>query len=116
MIRRPPRSTLFPYTDALPICEGAGLIHIYPGGDRRADSYGGVAVRYLHVGSAPFVAPVICIMEKIPGLGDRRYGRAFYGCDVPEDFDGDGPARSRRFLCPHLVDFPYEHYVLSAPD
>src|SRR3712207_8682756 len=35
MIRRPPRSTLFPYTDALPILPGAEVRRRLPGGDRR---------------------------------------------------------------------------------
>src|SRR3712207_9144641 len=37
MIRRPPRSTLFPYHDALPICAPRGLRGEAPGFDRVVD-------------------------------------------------------------------------------
>src|SRR3712207_7593793 len=36
MIRRPPRSTLFPYTDALPICPDEGRPSAAAGGFRRS--------------------------------------------------------------------------------
>src|SRR5947209_10639164 len=37
MIRRPPKSTLFPYTDALPIFLKVGETLTFPGGEYHAD-------------------------------------------------------------------------------
>src|SRR3712207_7326549 len=44
MIRRPPRSTLFPYHDALPICRPPGRAAPAPGGEpgRTAGGVGGL--------------------------------------------------------------------------
>src|SRR5712691_780680 len=55
-------------------------------------------------------------MEKIPALGDRRHGRAFYGCDVPEDFDRDRSDRAGRIFRPSLVDLPRRYEGISTGD
>src|SRR5258708_24653014 len=57
MIRRPPRSTLFPYTDALPIC-GVGTLLVFERPDLHAVIL--VFVRRLHIRGEMFFLQAAC--------------------------------------------------------
>src|SRR5205807_10147890 len=66
MIRRPPRSTLFPYTDALPICDARGGSYTSPLTHNRCRSTANLDRKSTRLNSSHLVISyaVFCLKKK----------------------------------------------------